>query len=114
MQEKERQRLAAEAEEKSCQGPRRSAFDKTVALTSEELALQKNQELLAALETTENERKLATEAKLIAEDKGARSPRVRGACRKSSRGDRSFAQKERQRSERLSKQLGSSVVEVLR
>lgn len=112
VQEKERQRLAAEAEEKAAKA-RAAAADKTVALTSEELA-RKNQELLAALETTENERKLATEAKLIAEEKEQEARESEEKAEKSAAELEALLKKERQRSERLSKQLGSSVVEVLR
>jgi len=112
VQEKERQRVEAEKQEKAAK-VRAALADKTVALTNEELA-RKNVELLSALEATESERKLATEAKLIAEDKEQEAREAEERAEKSASELESLLNRERQRSERLSKQLGSSVVEELR
>jgi serine/threonine protein kinase len=112
VQEKERQRLEAEAQEKAATA-RAAEADKTVALTSEELA-RKNAELVVALEDTENQRKMATEAQKIAEEKEQEARKAEERAEKSAAELESLLKKERQRSERLSKQIGSSVVEVLR
>lgn len=112
VQEKEKQRLEAEAEEKAAKA-RAIAADKTVALTNEELAV-KNEELLAALRTAETERELATGARRQAEENERIARDAENKAEKSAKELEQLLAKERDRANRLSKQLGTSVVEVLR
>jgi serine/threonine protein kinase len=112
VQEKERQRLLAQEQTREAT-QRAVAADKTVELTSEELA-RKNVELTQALEVAKSERVVAMNAQRDAEHQEAQARASEDKAQKSAAELEVLLRKERARSERLGKQLGSSVVEVLK
>ncbi len=112
VQEKERQRLLAQ--EQSLKATQRAvAADKTVELTNDELA-RKNVELTHALEVAKSERIAAMNAQRDAEHQEAQARASEERAQKAAAELEVLLKRERGRSERLSKQLGSSVVEVLK
>ncbi len=112
VQEKERQRLLAQEQTREAT-QRAVAADKTVELTSEELA-RKNVELTAALEVAKSERIVAMNAQRDAEHQEAQARAAEDKAQKAATELAVLLNRERARSERLGKQLGSSVVEELK
>lgn len=112
VQEAEKQRKAAEAGRSAAEKKEAQANTK-VALTNEELA-QKNIELTAALRNAEEQSAVARSAREAAErnERDARDAKER--AQKSAKDIEVLLKKERDRANRLSKQLGSPVLEELK
>jgi hypothetical protein len=112
VEEKERARLAEEARRRAAEKEAAAAAGQ-VKLTNEELAI-KNQELTVALDVSKEQRQRAEEAQAHAEtnERAARDAEER--ARRSADETQKLLTKEKERADRLQKELGSPLVETLR
>jgi hypothetical protein len=112
LQEKERQRLTAEAAKKAAEAETKKAnFDLDV--TNEELK-KKNIELEASLTNAEKLRRNAEDAQDRAESAAAKAKAAEGAAVDAQMRTESLLKKEQERVKRLEGQLGSAVVDELK
>src|SRR6478736_2781402 len=112
VQEAEKQRKAAEAGRSAAEKKEAQANTK-VALTNEELA-QKNVELTAALRNAEEQSMVARSAREAAERNERDARDAKEHAQKAAKDIEALLKKERDRANRLSKQLGSPVLEELK
>jgi septal ring factor EnvC (AmiA/AmiB activator) len=112
VQEAEKQRKAAELGQKAAEKKEAQANTK-VALTAEELA-QKNIELTAALRNAEEQSMVARSAREAAERNERDAKDAKERAQKSAKDIEVLLKKGRDRANRLSKQLGSPVLEELK